>query len=169
MIAYKLNRLFNPRSGRLLDVAVDHGFFGEPAFLTGITDMASAIDTLVDAAPDAIEFAPARMCERVSVPATSVRVHFLACARLSLALGATHLRPCRSPLAVRVKMIRTLAAAESLKRKVVPIGARRADTAVAFLPTRKRLLVSLAALSPSDFSRLGAMIGRTGARGVLSV
>lgn len=55
MIAYKLNRLFNPRSGRLLDVAVDHGFFGEPTFLTGITDMAVAIDTLVDAAPDAIQ------------------------------------------------------------------------------------------------------------------
>ena len=55
MIAYKLNRLFNPGSGRLLDVAVDHGFFGEPAFLNGIADMTAAIDTLVDAAPDAIQ------------------------------------------------------------------------------------------------------------------
>ncbi len=55
MIQYKLNRLFNPKSGRLLDVAVDHGFFGEPAFLTGIADMPSAIDKLVAAAPDAIQ------------------------------------------------------------------------------------------------------------------
>ena len=47
MISYRLNRLFNPISGRLLDVAVDHGFFGEPAFLKGIRDMPAAIDTLV--------------------------------------------------------------------------------------------------------------------------
>ncbi len=55
MIQYKLNRLFNPTSGRLLDVAVDHGFFGEPAFLSGIADLTAAIDTLVAAAPDAIQ------------------------------------------------------------------------------------------------------------------
>ena len=55
MIRYKLNRLFNPTSGRLLDVAVDHGFFGEPAFLNGIADLTAAIDTLVAAAPDAIQ------------------------------------------------------------------------------------------------------------------
>ena len=55
MIQYKINRLFNPKSGRLLDVAVDHGFFGEPAFLNGIADMTAAIDTLVEAAPDAIQ------------------------------------------------------------------------------------------------------------------
>jgi len=58
MTHYRLNRLFNPISGRALDVAVDHGFFGEPSFLTGIEDMASAIDTLVDAAPDAIQLTP---------------------------------------------------------------------------------------------------------------
>ncbi|MTD15613.1 aldolase [Nakamurella sp. YIM 132087] len=55
MIQYRINRLFHPTSGRLLDVAVDHGFFGEPAFLQGISDMQAAIDTLVDAAPDAIQ------------------------------------------------------------------------------------------------------------------
>lgn len=55
MIQYRLNRMFNPKSGRLLDVAVDHGFFGEPAFLQGITDMPTAISTLIDAAPDAIQ------------------------------------------------------------------------------------------------------------------
>lgn len=55
MIAYRLQRLLHPTSGRCLDVAVDHGFFGEPSFLRGIEDMASAVDTLVAAAPDAIQ------------------------------------------------------------------------------------------------------------------
>lgn len=53
--AYRLNRLFHPRSGRCLDVAVDHGFFGEPSFLAGIEDLPSAVRVLVEAAPDAIQ------------------------------------------------------------------------------------------------------------------
>jgi fructose-bisphosphate aldolase, class I len=53
--AYRLNRLFHARSGRCIDVAVDHGFFGEPRFLAGIEDMAGVIETLVSAAPDAIQ------------------------------------------------------------------------------------------------------------------
>ena len=32
---FRLRRLFNPDSGRRLDIAVDHGFFGEHSFLTG--------------------------------------------------------------------------------------------------------------------------------------
>jgi fructose-bisphosphate aldolase, class I len=52
---YRLGRLFNPRSGRCLDVAVDHGFAGEPDFLAGIEDMAAAVGALVDAGPDAIQ------------------------------------------------------------------------------------------------------------------
>lgn len=55
---YRLNRLFNAASGRVLDVAVDHGFFGEPAFLTGIENMSTLIETLVKAGPDAIQLAP---------------------------------------------------------------------------------------------------------------
>lgn len=55
MLPYRLNRLFHPTSGRVLDVAVDHGFFGERAFLDGIEDMPRVIDTLVAAAPDAIQ------------------------------------------------------------------------------------------------------------------
>jgi len=55
MSVFRLNRLFNATSGRCLDVAVDHGFFGEPSFLTGIEDMPSVVLTLVDAAPDAIQ------------------------------------------------------------------------------------------------------------------
>ena len=52
---YRLRRLFNPNSGRCLDIAVDHGFFGEASFLSGIEDMSSAISTLVAAEPDAIQ------------------------------------------------------------------------------------------------------------------
>lgn len=55
MSLYRLNRLFDPRSGRALDVAVDHGFFGEPSFITGIEDMRNVVATLVRANPDAIQ------------------------------------------------------------------------------------------------------------------
>jgi len=55
MKQYRLNRLFNAKSNRCFDVAVDHGFFNQPGFLTGIEDMREVIKTLVDAAPDAIQ------------------------------------------------------------------------------------------------------------------
>lgn len=55
MLPYRLNRLFDPRSGRALDVAVDHGFFGEPSFLAGIENMRSVVAALVAAGPDAIQ------------------------------------------------------------------------------------------------------------------
>jgi fructose-bisphosphate aldolase, class I len=53
----RLNRLF-AADGRCFDVAVDHGFFNEGAFLSGIEDIASAVATLVDAGPDAIQLSP---------------------------------------------------------------------------------------------------------------
>jgi DhnA family fructose-bisphosphate aldolase class Ia len=52
---YRLNRLFHARSRRCFDVAVDHGAFGETAFIAGIEDMSSAVAKLIDAAPDAIQ------------------------------------------------------------------------------------------------------------------
>jgi DhnA family fructose-bisphosphate aldolase class Ia len=55
MKSFRLNRLFNAKSGRCFDVAVDHGFFNQPGFLTGIESMPKTIRTLVDAAPDAIQ------------------------------------------------------------------------------------------------------------------
>jgi class I fructose-bisphosphate aldolase len=55
---YRLNRLFNAESGRALDVAVDHGFFGESAFLHGIENMSAVVETLVRAGPDAIQLTP---------------------------------------------------------------------------------------------------------------
>ena len=55
MKSYRLNRLFNEKSNRCFDVAVDHGFFNEYGFLAGIEDLASAVRVLVEAGPDAIQ------------------------------------------------------------------------------------------------------------------
>jgi DhnA family fructose-bisphosphate aldolase class Ia len=51
----RLHRLFNPRTGRCFDVALDHGFFNEGAFLAGIEDLPRAVRTVIEAAPDAIQ------------------------------------------------------------------------------------------------------------------
>lgn len=65
----RLNRLF-AADGRCFDVAVDHGFFGERAFLAGIEDMERAIATLVEAGPDAIQLSPgqAALLQRIPGP-----------------------------------------------------------------------------------------------------
>jgi len=55
MKSARLNRLFNPKSKRCFDVAIDHGFFNEYGFLSGIENIGKAIATLVEAAPDAIQ------------------------------------------------------------------------------------------------------------------
>src|SRR3981081_2549318 len=55
MKAFRLNRLFNAKSNRCFDVAIDHGFFNEFAFLSGIENLNKAVTTLVAAAPDAIQ------------------------------------------------------------------------------------------------------------------
>jgi class I fructose-bisphosphate aldolase len=55
MKSYRLNRLFNGKSGNCFDVAIDHGFFNEYPFLSGIENIKKAVDVLVDAAPDAIQ------------------------------------------------------------------------------------------------------------------
>ena len=54
MVQPRLNRLF-AKTGRCFDVAVDHGFFNEGAFLGGIEDLAKAVKTIADAGPDAIQ------------------------------------------------------------------------------------------------------------------
>src|SRR5256885_9979146 len=51
----RLTRLFHPRSRRCFDVAIDHGFFNEPAFLAGIEDIANAVEVVVAAGPDAVQ------------------------------------------------------------------------------------------------------------------
>ena len=55
MKTYRLNRLFNARSGHCFDVAIDHGFFGERAFLRGIENLAAAVEIVVAALPDAVQ------------------------------------------------------------------------------------------------------------------
>ena len=53
----RMNRLF-AADGRCLDVAMDHGFFGERRHIAGIEDMGAAVTTIADAAPDAVQLAP---------------------------------------------------------------------------------------------------------------
>lgn len=50
----RLNRMF-AADGHCFDVAIDHGFFNEPAMLSGIEDMSRAVATVVEAAPDAVQ------------------------------------------------------------------------------------------------------------------
>lgn len=54
MTQARLNRLFG-KDGKCFDVAIDHGFFNEAPFLSGIESMPTAVRTVVDAAPDAIQ------------------------------------------------------------------------------------------------------------------
>lgn len=51
----RMNRMFT--KGGCLDVAVDHGVCNEPSFLDGLEDMASVMNTLIAARPDAIQCA----------------------------------------------------------------------------------------------------------------
>jgi class I fructose-bisphosphate aldolase len=53
----RLNRLL-AADGKCFDVAIDHGFFNEPAFLAGIEDMRLAVDRIVQAGPDAVQLSP---------------------------------------------------------------------------------------------------------------
>lgn len=68
MTTYRLNRLFHPSSRRALDVAVDHGIFGEPSVLAGIEDIGAAVRTIVAAAPDAIQLTPGQARHLQQIP-----------------------------------------------------------------------------------------------------
>jgi class I fructose-bisphosphate aldolase len=68
MKTYRLNRLFNGRSGNCFDVAIDHGFFNEYSFLNGIENIKKAVDVLVDAAPDAIQLTVGQAQYLQSIP-----------------------------------------------------------------------------------------------------
>lgn len=68
MKQYRLNRLFNPASNKCFDVAIDHGFFNEYSFLEGIEDIQSAVNTVIDAAPDAIQLTVGQAKYLQSVP-----------------------------------------------------------------------------------------------------
>jgi DhnA family fructose-bisphosphate aldolase class Ia len=64
----RLNRLFNPQTHRCFDVAIDHGFFNEASFLSGIEDISKAVRTLTDAAPDAIQLTVGQAAHLQSLP-----------------------------------------------------------------------------------------------------
>lgn len=68
MASFRLNRLFNPVSARALDVAVDHGFFGEPSFLGSIERMSHVLDVLVEANPDAVQLTMGQAAKLQSRP-----------------------------------------------------------------------------------------------------
>jgi len=54
MTKARLNR-FLAADGNCFDVAIDHGFFNEASFLTGIENMQQAVQAVVDAGPDAVQ------------------------------------------------------------------------------------------------------------------
>ena len=68
MKQYRLNRLFNARSGNCFDVAIDHGFFNEYGFLQGIENMEAAIATIVAAGPDAVQLTTGQAHYLQSIP-----------------------------------------------------------------------------------------------------
>jgi class I fructose-bisphosphate aldolase len=68
MTNYRLNRLFHPVSRRCFDVAIDHGFFNEYAFLAGIEDIAAAVRTVAAAGPDAIQLTAGQARHLQSLP-----------------------------------------------------------------------------------------------------
>lgn len=65
----RMNRLF-ARTGKCFDVAIDHGFFNEVAFLSGIEDLEKAVRTVADAGPDAIQLTvgQARLLQSIPGP-----------------------------------------------------------------------------------------------------
>jgi len=64
----RLNRLLGA-DGRCVDIAVDHGLFGESSFIPGIEDMPAVVRTLVAAAPDAIQLSPGHAALLQDLPA----------------------------------------------------------------------------------------------------
>ena len=68
MNSFRLNRLFHPVSRRCFDVAIDHGFFNELGFLSGIEDIGAAVRTVVQANPDAIQLTVGQAHHLQSLP-----------------------------------------------------------------------------------------------------
>lgn len=64
----RINRLFNEKSGKCFDVALDHGFFNELTFLGGIENIEKSVKILIDADPDAIQLTVGQAHHLQSVP-----------------------------------------------------------------------------------------------------
>lgn len=67
MTKHRLNR-FLGADGKCFDVAIDHGFFNEPNFLSGIEDMRDAVATVANAQPDAVQLSPGMARHLQSIP-----------------------------------------------------------------------------------------------------
>lgn len=63
----RMNRLF-AADGKCFDVAIDHGFFNERSFLDGIEDISRAVETVVRAAPDAVQLTPGQARHLQHIP-----------------------------------------------------------------------------------------------------
>lgn len=63
----RLKRMFSAQ-GKCFDVAVDHGFFNEMNFLSGIENMQNAINTIVEAGPDCIQLSIGQANHLQSIP-----------------------------------------------------------------------------------------------------
>jgi DhnA family fructose-bisphosphate aldolase class Ia len=63
----RLNR-FLAADGKCFDVAIDHGFFNEPGFLTGIEHMPTVVKALVAAKPDAIQLSVGQARHLQAIP-----------------------------------------------------------------------------------------------------
>ncbi|KIL38326.1 aldolase [Gordoniibacillus kamchatkensis] len=66
-VTARYNRLFSEH-GKCFDVAIDHGFFNEYTFLSGIENMKRAIETIVRAGPDAIQLSPGQAALLQAIP-----------------------------------------------------------------------------------------------------
>ncbi|WP_235549374.1 MULTISPECIES: class I fructose-bisphosphate aldolase [unclassified Paenibacillus] len=63
----RLNRMFS-KQGKCFDVAIDHGFFNEVSFLSGIENMKQAIETIVEAGPNCIQLSIGQARHLQSIP-----------------------------------------------------------------------------------------------------
>ncbi|MBD3287334.1 aldolase [candidate division KSB1 bacterium] len=68
MKQYRLNRIFNAKSNRCFNVAIDHGFFNEASFLKGIENIQQAIQVVVEAGPDAVQLTVGQAHYLQSIP-----------------------------------------------------------------------------------------------------
>lgn len=67
MTKHRLNRFLGV-DGKCFDVAIDHGFFNEPGFLSGIEDMRDAVATVAQAQPDAVQLSPGMARHLQAIP-----------------------------------------------------------------------------------------------------
>ncbi|WP_217562564.1 class I fructose-bisphosphate aldolase [Paenibacillus sp. GbtcB18] len=66
-VTARLNRMF-AQDGKCFDVAIDHGFFNEFSFLSGIENMKHAIDTVIQANPDCVQLGVGQARQYQQIP-----------------------------------------------------------------------------------------------------